>query len=242
MELYCGDCLEYMKTIEDNSIDLILTDPPYDVDIEGGGGTVNSALKLNISLQQLKDKQDISNGYDIVKYNKEFVRIMKNINIYLWCNKIQIPDYFNFYVNELQCRFDILCWHKTNAIPSYFNKYLSDTEYLLYFHKNAGCHPQNYEDAKTFYLAPINATDKKLYEHPTIKPLDITEKLIRNSSEEHHIVFDPFMGSGTTGVACKKLNRNFIGCEINEEYFNVASKRINGTSAKQETSKFEFDI
>ena len=63
---------------------------------------------------------------------------MRGINIYLWCNKAQIPQYFNFYVNDLKCRFDILCWHKTNAIPTYSNKYLSDTEYLLYFHKNGG--------------------------------------------------------------------------------------------------------
>lgn len=76
------------------------------------------------------------------------------------------------------------------------------------------------------YLSPKNVTDKKLYQHPTIKPLDITEKIIRNSSEEGQMVLDPFMGSGTTGVACSRLNRNFIGIECEEKWFNIAKNRI----------------
>lgn len=104
---------------------------------------------------------------------------------------------------------------------------MSDTEYLLYFRKGKGkCFPQSYDDAKTFYIAPINNRDKKLYGHPTIKPLDITQRIIRNSSREFQTVLDPFMGSGTTGVACKSLNRDFVGIELNENYFNVAKQRI----------------
>ena len=99
--------------------------------------------------------------------------------------------------------------------------------YLLYFRKGKGkCFPQSYEDAKTFYIAPINHKDKKEFGHPTIKPLDITEKIIRNSSKEGQTVLDPFMGSGTTGVACINTNRNFIGYELNEEYFNIAQNRL----------------
>ena len=89
--------------------------------------------------------------------------------------------------------------------------------------------PQSYEDAKTYYFAPINLKDKKLYGHPTCKPLDVVEKHIRNSTKVGALVFDPFMGSGTTGVACKRLQRRFIGCEINLDYFNIAKDRINGT-------------
>ena len=208
-----------------------------------GGGTFNRAFEENNSWKQQSTIEHIINGYDITTYNKEFVRVMKGVNIYIWCNKAQIPDYFNFYINDLKCKFDILCWHKTNALPTYHNKYLSDTEYLLYFHKdNNKCNPQSYEDAQTFYFAPINGNDKKYWEHPTIKPLDITERIIRNSSDERDIVLDPFMGSGTTGVACKKLNREFIGCEINEYYFDIASKRIGETSQleKEDFNKFSF--
>lgn len=225
-KLLQGDCLELLKKVPDHSIDLIATDPPYLISATNGGGTINNVKKLNKSLADLKTV-DITQGYDIELFGAEFIRVMKEINIYFWCNKVQIPDYFNFYVNKHKCKFDILCWHKTNALPTYSNKYLSDTEYLLYFRKGSGkCFPESYEDAKTFYIAPINHKDKKEFGHPTIKPLDITEKIIRNSTREGQLVLDPFMGSGTTGVAALNNNRNFIGIELDEGYFNIAKNRI----------------
>lgn len=225
-EIKHDNCLNVLKTIEDSTVDLIVTDPPYDISATNGGGTINKVKKLNKSLEDLV-RANITEGYDIEKYGKEFIRVMKDINIYLWCNKKQIPEYFNFYVNENKCKFNIITWHKTNALPTYSNKYLSDTEYLLHFFKGSGkCFPESYEDAKTFYIAPINAKDKKKYHHPTVKPLDLTEKIIRNSSREGNLVLDPFMGSGTTGVAALKQNRNFIGIELDENYFNVAKERI----------------
>ena len=225
-KLLQGDCLELLKKVPDHSIDLIATDPPYLISATNGGGTINNVKKLNKSLADLKTV-DITQGYDIELFGEEFIRVMKEINIYFWCNKVQIPDYFNFYVNKHKCKFDILCWHKTNALPTYSNKYLSDTEYLLYFRKGSGkCFPESYEDAKTFYIAPINHKDKKEFGHPTIKPLDITEKIIKNSSREGQLVLDPFMGSGTTGVAALNNNRNFIGIELDEGYFNIAKNRI----------------
>lgn len=230
--LYCGDCLEVLKDIPDNSVDLIATDPPYLIPAINGGGSVNTIKKLNQSLQDLK-KADITKGYDIELFGNEFNRVMKEINIYFWCNKLQIPQYLEFYVGKHKCKFDILCWHKTNALPTYSNKYLSDTEYLLYFRKGKGkCFPQSYEDAKTYYIAPINHKDKKEWDHPTIKPLDITEKIIRNSSREGQTVLDPFMGSGTTGVACKNLNRKFIGIELDETYFKTAQRRLKWTKLR----------
>ena len=237
IDLRCGDCLEIMKDIPDKSIDLIVTDPPYDVSVTGGGGTINKVKKLNKSLEDLVEV-NITNGYDIEILGEEFMRVMKEPNIYLWCNKIQIPEYFKFYVDKHKCKFDIICWHKTNALPTYSNKYLSDTEYLLYFRKGKGkCFPKSYEDAKTYYIAPINHKDKEKYKHPTIKPLDITRKLIKNSSNENDVVLDPFMGSGTTGVACKELHRNFIGIELDKTYFEIAKKRIEGT--KRESQLFK---
>lgn len=228
-KLLQGDCLELLKGIPDESIDLIATDPPYLVSSTNGGGTINNIKKLNKSLSDLKKNIDITQGYNIELYGEQFIRVMKQINIYLWCNKAQIPEYFDFYVKKHKCKFDIICWHKTNALPTYSNKYLSDTEYLLYFRKGSGkCFPQSYEDGKTFYIAPINHKDKKLYGHPTIKPLDITEKIIRNSTREGQLVLDPFMGSGTTGVACVNTDRKFIGIEIDKEYFDIAQKRVKG--------------
>lgn len=226
--LYNDDCFNILSTL--SNIDLVVTDPPYLYETDefkvGAGGTVNTSMRLDASLTQLNDVNLIK-SYDIEKFGKIMFDIQEDLNLYLWCNKAQIPLYFDFYVTKNKCKFDIICWHKTNALPTYANKYLTDTEYLLYFHNGKGrCYPQNYEDAKTFYLAPINHKDKKTFNHPTIKPLDITMKIIRNSSKEEQTVLDPFMGSGTTGVACKKLNRNFIGIEINEKYYNLAKNRI----------------
>ena len=229
--------MEYIKNIPDNSIDLIVTDPQYDVSATNGGGTINRVKKLNVSLKELSDA-NMDKGYYIANAVAEFIRVMKYINIYFWCKKKQIPEYFYFYVNKHGCKFDIICWHKTNALPTYSNKYLSDTEYLLYFHKGKGkCFPENYEDAKTYYIAPINHKDKKEWKHPTIKPLDITKKIIRNSSKKGDVVFDPFMGSGTTGVACIELDRKFIGTEINKEYFGIANDRLCFACTKETTTE-----
>jgi site-specific DNA-methyltransferase (adenine-specific) len=241
VELYKGDCLKYMKSMSNKSIDLIITDPPYDVDVNHDGGklyAVKNFTKSNVDLVDLK----IDNGYDIETIGDEIVRIMKNINVYFWCNKKQIPDYFNYYVNKLGCKFEIICWHKPNALPTYKNKYLSDTEYCLYFRKNGYCDPsqtgekERYENAKTYYMAPINSDDKKKYGHPTIKPLPIIERMIKNSTKTGDVVFDCFMGSGTTGVAAVKNGRSFIGCEIDENYFEVAKKRIMEVSDNIEPS------
>lgn len=228
IELFNDDCFNIISTL--SNIDLVVTDPPYLYNTEefkvGAGGTVNNSMRLDASLTQLNDVNLIK-SYDIEKFGRLMFDLQKDLNLYVWCNKAQIPLYFDFYVIKNNCKFDIICWHKTNALPTYANKYLTDTEYLLYFHDGKGrCFPENYEDAKTFYLAPINHKDKKLYNHPTIKPLDITMKIIRNSSREGETVLDPFMGSGTTGVACKKLNRKFIGIEINKKYFDLANNRI----------------
>ena len=85
----------------------------------------------------------------------------------------------------------------------------------------------DYETKSKCYTSCVNKADKKLYNHPTIKPLELVEKFIINHSNKGDTVLDPFMGSGTTGVACRNLDRDFIGIEINKEYYDIADKRIN---------------
>lgn len=240
IELHNADCLEFIKTIPNGSIDLIVTDPPYLIPRINEGGSVNTVKKLNKSLQELKDTQDITQGYDIDTFADKVERMQGgNINAYFWCNKLQIPQYFKTYVERLKCKFEILCWHKTNPLPTYSNKYLSDTEYCLYFHKGKGkTFPKAYKDAFTFWEQPLNAKDKELYKHPTIKPLNIINTLVRNSSQEGDVVLDMFMGSGTTGVACCRNNRKFIGCEINETYYQIASTRIDAEANREQLKLF----
>ena len=231
-KIYNEDCFKGLLQLVGQKIDLIVTDPPYNVKTSGFEGKLNDAKKIGKCLTEL-NQTNLDKGYNIIEFaNIVDVLQGKNINVYFWCNKKQIPEYFDFYVKENDCKFDILCWHKSNALPTYYNKYLTDTEYLLFFHKNIGVHPETYEDAKTFDISPINYKDKKQYGHPTIKPVNWIEKIIRNSSKEGDTILDPFIGSGTTAIAAINTKRNFIGFEISEEYFNIANNRINETLNK----------
>ena len=180
--------------------------------------------------------QGLTKGFDLAVLD-ELVRVMKKINIYIWCNGKQIPMYLDYFVNQKKASFDILVWTKTNATPLFHNKYLSDKEYCLYFRKGAHCQPQSYDKARTVYFQPINAKDKKKWGHPTIKPLNIIRNLVEASSEPGQVVLDPFMGSGTTGVACKELRREFIGMELDEKYFQIAQSRIESTWASCPSSQ-----
>lgn len=239
VDLRCGDCLELMKDIPDKSIDLVVTDPPYLIENTKAGGKSKLAKSIQNMNNEIKNK-NLTNGFD-TKILDELVRIMKKINIYIWCNHKQIPMYLDYFVNELGCSFDIIIWNKTNAMPLFNNKYLTDKEYCLYFRKGALCNPETYEEAKTIYYQPINIKDKKIYKHPTIKPLNIIENLIKNSSNEGDTILDCFMGSGTTGVACKKLNRNFIGIELDETYFEIAKNRIEENKFNEQLNIYDLN-
>lgn len=235
--LDCNILIDIMKQ-EGVKPNLIVCDPPYDisseknikvVNRENNSGKVyqNEYNKTYIELQN----DNLLMSYNIGLFSKSILDLQgKDINVYFFCNKKQLPQYFDFYVSKMKCKFNILFWYKPNAMPTYFNKYLNDCEYLLHFYKgNSHVKPECYEDAKTCFISPINIIDKNKWGHPTIKPVELVEKIIKNSTSEGDLVFDPFMGSGTTGVACKNTKRKFIGSEILEKYYNVAKERINDT-------------
>lgn len=217
-KLLHGDCLELLGDIKDNSIDLIVTDPPYNVHAGKGGGAFGNR-------DSYTDIQVMSNGFDILILD-EFVRVLKKINIYMFCSQKQIIPLLKYFVEGKKCNWNLLTWHKTNPVPACNNKYLSDTEYILFFREKGVKINGDYSSKKTYYVTPLNQKEKKLYGHPTVKPVDILSNLIINSSLENDVVLDPFMGSGSTGVACKNLNRNFIGIEIEKDYLNIAKERI----------------
>ena len=228
IDLRQGDCLELMKDIPDESIDLVVIDPPYDFMSKhygksySGDGAFGS---LGRTYHKELESNDIITGINEAVL-QELIRVMKKVNIYIWCSKEQILKYINFFKNY---NMDLLTWHKTNPVPTCSNKYLSDTEYLLFFREKGVKIYGTYATKKKYYVTPTNKEDKKSYKHTTIKQVDIIENLIINSSKENDVVLDCFMGSGTTGVACKKLNRNFIGIELDEKYFEIAKKRIEET-------------
>lgn len=213
-----------MKDIPDGSIDLVITDPPYEIEMSKINPKAKSGAFGVTNRNYHGEIQPLTDGIRNNVLN-ELVRVMKKINIYLWCNKTQLRQYIDFF-EDLGCSTELLTWHKTNPVPTCNNKYLSDTEYLLFFREKGVKVFGSYSTKKKYYVTPTNKNDKKLYSHPTIKPLDIIENITVNSSEMGATVLDPFMGSGTTGVACLNTERKFIGIEIDKDYFEIAKQRI----------------
>lgn len=234
--IYNEDCYKAIKDIPDKSVDLIVTDPPYQIENTQAGG--NSELAKSIQLMNNELSSNILTQSIDIKLLDEFMRIIKIPNLYIWCNHKQIPMYLDYFVNKHNCSFDIIIWNKTNATPLFCNKYLTDKEYCLYFRKGGYCNPQSYEEAKTVYYQPINIKDKDKFNHPTIKPINIIKNLIKNSSKEDDIVLDCFAGSGTTLVASKDLGRHYIGFEIDKKWFEITQNRLSKTDANGQMNMF----
>lgn len=213
------DCLEGMKQIPDRMIDLIVTDPPYLLENTGGGLFSSGKIHFHKELQKIKD------GFG-TRILDECCRVMKRINVYLWCSQKQIPQYLDYFVKQRGCNWNLLTWHKANPVPACGNKYVTDTEYCLFFREKGVKLYGNFSTKATYYLSSVNRDDKNRWHHPTIKPLEYIQRQIINSSQMGEVILDPFIGSGTTAVACIKEKRNFIGFEINKEYFDTACKRI----------------
>ena len=227
-----GDSYKIIKEIPDKSIDLIIIDPPYEIETEGGNTKIGKGIKKNL-LNDLKELK-IVNGIDYCLLD-ELCRIMKKINIYIWCNKKQILDYLKYFVENKKASFEILTWIKTDPTPLCGGNYLIDKEFCLYFRKNIKLNT-DYDSAKTWWISQKNIKDKEKFLHPTIKPINIIKTLIKNSSNEGDIIFDCFSGSGTTCVAAKELNRKFIGIEINPKYHKISLDRLNGILANGQIS------
>lgn len=224
-KLYQGDCLEVMKDIEDGSVDLVVTDPPYEITTTGAG------MYKQADKQYVKELNGMKDGFS-EEVLDELCRVMKKINIYFFCSQKQIIPLLDYFVKKKKCNWNILSWHKTNPIPACGNKYLTDTEFILFFREKGVKVYGSFDTKRTWYATPLNQSDKKKYGHPTVKPLSILENLIVNSSQEGEVVLDCFMGSGSTGVASLNTNRNFIGIELDEGYFEIAKERIEEANDK----------
>ena len=220
------DCLEGLAEIPDRSVDLIVTDPPYDIHAGNCGGCFGDR-------QAYLDIEPISNGFSEGVLD-ELCRVLKKINIYLFCSQRQIIPLLDYFVTRKGCNWTLLTWHKTNPVPACKNKYLSDTEFILFFRERGVKMLGDYKTKFTYYTTPIDQKTKKLYGHPTIKPLGIVENFIQNSSKPGDVVLDPFIGTGTTAVAAIKTGRNFVGFELDEKYHAIAMKRIEEAKVEQE--------
>lgn len=232
MKLYNGDCLEIMKEIPDKSIDLILTDPPYELDTHGGG---NRKQWKNIHNNFIKN---LSYGFNYNLIFEEFLRVCKIPNILMFCSNKQISKIMSWFENK-KLSVTLLCWYKEGYVPFANGKYKSDVEFIIFIRgKNAHFNNKIDVSQKSKILIDNWRINNKL--HPTQKSIEVITHLLNLHSYENDLVFDPFMGSGTTGVAAVNTNRDFIGIELDKNYFEIAKKRIE--EAEKDVKSMLFDL
>ena len=215
-KIILGDSYSIIKDIPDNSIDLVIIDPPYNFGSVGGG-----IQKKRTYMNEISDKKlTVGLNNEILG---ELTRVMKKTNIYIFCSKGQLKQLFDYYDGHTV---DLLVWHKTNPIPTFKNKYLPDLEYIVFVREKGVPMYNEYSTSSKLYQSSVNKQDKKLYRHPTVKPLDLIEKFVKNSTKPGDVVFDCFSGTGTTCVAAKKLGRCYLGIEIDEESYHTSIERL----------------
>ncbi len=216
-KIYNMDCMEGIKLLDDNSIDLVVIDPPYKLNL-------NKVRKTNTFNNYANELLELKDGFDL-KVLDLLIQKMKKINIYIYCSKRQVKELLDYFMSK-GCNYELLTWHKMNPSPLTNNNYLPDTEYIVFARERGVRLNGNYHTKRKYYISGTNLVDKKKYKHPTIKPLPLIENHIENSSNPNDVVLDCFAGSGTTLVGAINKGRRFIGFEINEEYFKIAEKRI----------------
>lgn len=217
-----GDCLEKMKKIPDESVDLIVIDPPYKMTARGSHGNTGGMLKTEIGKSGKVFKY---NDIVIEDYIEELYRVLKESgHCYIMTNHKNITHFLNV-ADTSKFHFIKNCiWLKDNKIMGQF--YMNQFEYILFLRKGKAKRINNCGTSEVLQFANKKTKINGENIHPTEKPVDLLETLIKNSSNESDIVLDCFMGSGSTGVACKNTNRNFIGIELDKNYFNIAKERI----------------
>jgi len=219
IDLKMSDALEVLKTIPNESIDCVVTDPPYKIITGGDSNGKNSIrpkgiLKGNRELMRTVPKfsEWLPELFRVLKDRTQSYIMVNSSNLLKMANEIEKAGF------KIQ---NFLVWQKNNCTPSQF--YMKNCEYTIFFRKGKSKYINDIGGSKTVHSFD-NIIGNKV--HPTEKPIDLMEFYINNSTNENETVLDPFMGSGTTGVACKNLNRQFIGIEMQEDYFNIASERV----------------
>ena len=215
-KIYCMNCLEGLKQLEDNSIDLVVTDPPYGILI-GGSGKIGGSGIVEVKQYTPVTWDETPLSKEILK---ELIRISKN----------QILFGYNYYSDILPPTNGLIVWDK--KCQNDWDDNFSDGEIAWTSFKRP------LRIFRHLYMGALKKEKEKRF-HPTQKPLTLFRWLINKYSKETDIILDPFMGSGTTAVACKELGRNYIGFEISEEYCKIAEERLNKVNNKKLSEWFE---
>jgi len=202
------DCLEFIKKVPDNYFDLVLTDIPYNEVSRGSAGL----RCLN------KGNADIGN-FDVVELSNSIGRISKG-SVIIFCGMKQLSSITESLQNNGFSTRTIV-WEKTNPSPMNAQYlFVSGIEVAVYGKKQGAYYDGEYSNTVFRY----KAGESKV--HPTQKPIKLWEFLLSKVTTKHSIVFDPFMGSGTTAVACQSLGLEWCGCELDDDYVAIANMRL----------------
>ena len=210
INLLHGDCFELLQGIPDESVDMVLTDPPYGMNFQSGHRKSKyEKIKGDSNLDWLDD------------FVNEIYRVSKpNTAHYVFCSFHHIDKFKQAIEKKFKVK-NILTWVKNNtSMGDLKGDFAPKTEFIIFFHKGR----KLINGKRDPNVLEFKKTRNEL--HPTQKPVDMTEYLIEKFSDEGNLILDPFMGSGTTGIACINTNRNFIGMELDKEYFDMANERI----------------
>jgi len=238
-KIYCMDCLDGIKGIPDESIDLILTDIPYNISKEN-------------NFKTMKNRQG-RNGIDFGKWDKQFdihslyflQRLLKKGGSLFLFHSFEQFGLLQSILSELNFK-DKIVWEKTNPMPrNRDRRWISNIELASWYVKDGDkwtFNRQNdkYEGSVLRFPSESGGGFKRY--HPTQKNLQMVEYIIKIHSNPGDLILDPFMGSGTTAVACINTGRNFIGFEISEEYCKMAEKRIEPYLMQQTIIEEDGDI
>ena len=214
IKLIQGDCLEKMKDIQDNTVDLIITDSPY-------GFGYQSNMKKNKDLPMFYDRNTSWLNEWLYLSNR---KLKKDGHLYMFA-PVQKIDEFKQKIENFFIIKNILVWDKNAfGMGDLYGQYAPSYEFIIFAVKEQG---KKLNGIREKDILRFKKTKCNL--HPTQKPVDLLEYVIKKSSNENDFVLDSFMGSGSTGIACVNTNRNFIGIELDEKYFNIAKERIEKT-------------
>ena len=233
-KLFNADCFDVMQSMIDDGItvDCIITDPPYELDLTGAGTCQVSQSKR----KQIKELGFIGKGFDFNRCYEMFLKLCRIPNYLIFCSNKQIGKTITWFESK-GLSVTLLAWNKYNAIPACNNNYIDDVEFIVYVRGKKAPYnnkaPMEIKHKIKAYPYPHNT----IREHPTQKPLELINELVNLHSFVGQTVFDPFMGSGTTGVSCMKNGRKFIGVEILKPFYDIAERRIEDET-KQITMEF----
>ncbi len=221
-----GNSKQLIRELDGQSVDLILTDPPYNL---SGYSTGNIELSWHKTINNDLAIWD-RNTFEPKEWLSEFKRILKPTgNIFAFTSYNLVGKWHEAFDPEFDT-FQYVVWHKSNPVPKIYRAGFLNSCELIICTWNKG-HTWNFttqKDMHNFIQSPICMGKERLKNpfHPTQKPVKVLEHIIKIASNEGDIVFDPFMGVGSTGVAALNLNRRFIGFELDQEYFNATEQRL----------------